>query len=272
MISKDILKKIRHIEIKSDHLSGEILSGEYRSGFKGKGMIFEDIRMYYPGDDIRHIDWNSSARHGHTYVKQFSEERERSIYLILDISASNEFGAKREYMAEIAATLAMAANKNNDRIGLILFSDTIEVHVPSASGRRHVLSIIDKILTTKASSKGTHIEGALEHFFKIEKKPQVAFLLSDFMDTGYEKAVNRVRGKHDLALIRVLDRGEGSLPPGAIYTFHDMESDQVMTIDATKEGYDLQLPESIGRLALDLRTGEDYVKPLKAYFRRKGRR
>ncbi len=172
MISKEIIKKIRHIEIKSSKLVEEVFSGEYHSRFKGKGMAFEDIREYYSGDDVRNIDWNVTARHNKPYVKQFSEERELNMFLLIDMSFSNKFGGKKDLIAELGATLSYSANKNNDRVGMIMFTDKIEKTIPSMTGKRHVLSIIENILTFEPKHKGTDIEKALKYFSKIEKKTQ----------------------------------------------------------------------------------------------------
>lgn len=271
MISKDLIKKIRHIEIKSNKLVEEVFSGEYRSRFKGKGMAFEDIRQYYPGDDVRNIDWNVTARHNMTYVKQFSEERELNMFLLIDMSFSNQFGGKQDLIAELGATLSYSANKNNDRVGMIMFTDQIEKTVPSLSGQRHVLSIIENILTFKPKHRGTNIEKALKYFLKIEKKRSVVFLISDFMDEGYDKALRMVSKKHDLVLVRVMDEAEEQIPKGAIFTFEDLESGEVLVLDNLKGKKNLKehlaLPYSD---VIQLYTNEDYVKLLRVYFAKRG--
>lgn len=270
MISKELIKKIRQIEIKSNRLVDEIFSGEYHTRFKGKGMEFEDIRAYYHGDDVRNIDWNVSARHGQTYVKQFNEERELNMFLLVDMSHSNNFGAKRDYIAELGATLSYSANRNNDKVGVILFTDRIEKVIPSKAGKRHSLAIIETILDYKPKGKGTDIQGVLKYFSKIEKKRSIVFLISDFMDTGYEQALRMVNSKHDLVLVRVLDPAEERIPVGAIYTFEDLETGETFVLDRLKddehleEATKLKYPNMI-----QLRTDEDYIKPFKLFFHRR---
>ena len=180
MISTELIRKIRRIEIKSNKLVEEIFSGEYRSGFRGKGIEFEDIREYYPGDDIRNIDWNVTARHNKAYVKQFSEERELNIFLLIDMSRSNSFGNKKELIAEVGATLAFSANRNNDKVGVIFFTEKVEKFIPSKNGRKHVLSIIENILNFEPVHSGTNLAQALQYFNRIEKT-SVVFLISDFL-------------------------------------------------------------------------------------------
>ncbi len=267
---KELIKKIRQIEIKSNKLVDEIFSGEYHTRFKGKGMEFEDIRAYYHGDDVRNIDWNVSARHGETYVKQFNEERELNMFLLVDMSHSNDFGAKRHYIAELGATLSYSANRNNDKVGMILFTDKVEKVIPSMSGKRHTLAIIETILDFRPEHKGTDIMNVLRYFNKIQKKRSIVFLISDFMDEGYEQALGLVRKKHDLVLIRVLDPGEEHIPPGAIYTFEDLETGETFVLDHLKG--DKSLEETLVVKAPDLitlRTDEDYIKPLKLFFHRR---
>lgn len=271
MISKDLIKKIRQIEIKSNKLVEEVFSGEYRSRFKGKGMAFEDIRQYYPGDDVRTIDWNVTARHNMAYVKQFSEEREMNMFLLIDTSFSNNFGGKKDMIAEIGATLSYSANKNNDRVGMILFTDQIEKTVPSKTGKRHVLSIIETILTHESSHKGTDIEKALKYFAKVEKKRSVVFLISDFMDEGYDKALRMVSKNHDLVLIRIMDRAEERLPLGAIFTFEDLESGEIVTLDNLHGEKSLEASLRLPfRDVIQIYTDEDYVRLLRLYFARRG--
>ncbi len=273
MISKELIKKIRHIEIKSNKLVDEIFSGEYHSNFKGKGMEFEDIREYYHGDDVRNIDWNVTARHNKAYIKQFSEERELNMFLLVDISHSNSFGKKKEFIAELGATLSYSANKNNDKVGMILFSDKVEKVIPSKSGKRHVLSIIENILDFKAKSKGTDIKNVLKYFSKIEKKRSVVFIISDFMDDGYDKELRMVSKKHDLVMLRVLDRTEEKIPSGAIYTFEDLESNETYIFENLKEQFSIIGESSFkSKNMISLYTDEDYVKRLKVFFKRKARK
>jgi len=271
VISKEVISKIRHIEIKSKKLVEEVFSGEYRSRFKGKGMAFEDIREYYHGDDVRNIDWNVTARHNKAYIKQFSEEREMNLFLLIDMSASNKFGAKKELIAEIGATLSYSAHKNNDKVGMIMFTDQVEKTIPSLSGKRHVLSIIENILSFEAKGSGTDIGKALKYFTKIEKKRSIVFLISDFMDEGYEKALNMISKEHDLVLLHVLERAEAQIPKWAIFTFKDLENGQVVVLDNLKGDQELKDQISVSYPdVIQVYTDEDYVKLLRLYFSRRG--
>jgi len=273
MITKELIKKIRQIEIKSMKIVDEIFSGEYHANFKGKGMEFEDIREYYPGDDVRSIDWNVTARHNQTYVKQFSEERELNMFLLIDVSRSNNFGGKKDFIAELGATLSYSANKNNDKVGLILFTDKVEKVIPSKAGRKHTLSIIETILDYEPEHKGTDIEIALKYFNRIEKKRSIVFLISDFMDTDYDQSIKMVARKHDLVLIRVIDPTEDAIPKGAIYTFEDLETGETFVLDNLKvEMKTSQSIETKRRNMIQLFTNEDYVKALRLFFHRKVRR
>lgn len=273
MLSTELVKKIRHIEIKSKRLVDEIFSGEYKSNFKGKGMEFEDIREYYYGDDVRNIDWNVTARHNQAYVKQFSEERELNIFLMIDVSHSNDFGRKKELIAEIGATLSFSANRNNDRVGMVLFTDHVEKFIPSKKGKRHVLSIINTILTYEPQSRGTNIADALEYYNRIMKRRSVLFLISDFMDEGYERTIKRMSGKHDLIMIRVMDPIEESIPAGAVFTFEDLESGEIITIDNHKNQIRLEPFKGLNKSnMISIYTDEDYVKKLKMFFTKRGLR
>lgn len=268
MLTKEVIKKIRHIEIKSKQLVEETFSGSYHARFKGKGMSFEDIRAYYPGDDVRAIDWNVTARQNAPYVKQFTEEREMNMFLLIDMSGSNAFGDKKQRIAEIGATLSYSANKNNDKVGMILFTDKVEKVIPSQSGKRHILSIIETILTYEPEGRGTNIKKALEYFNKVEKKRSILFLISDFMDRDYEKDLKILGKKHDLVLIQVLDRAEIKLPKGAIFRFTDLENGQQVVVENLKEHQALT-PPSPGFGTITIYTDEDYVKLLRHYFARK---
>lgn len=273
MLSADLIKKIRRIEIKSNKLVEEIFSGEYRSGFRGKGIEFDDIRQYIPGDDVRNIDWNVTARHNRAFVKQFCEEREMNLFLLIDMSRSNSFGGKRDLITEIAATLAFSACKNNDRVGVIFFTDKVEKLIPSGNGKKHVMSVIESILLFQPSSSGTSIARALQYFNRIEKKRSVVFLISDFLDEGYEKELKVASNHHDLVLVRVADRAEEKIPAGAVFTFKDLETGETVVLDNMRREF---RPEN--RLCLyktnliSICSGEDYVKPLKQFFKRRGRR
>ncbi len=271
MISKELIKKIRHIDIKSAKLVEEVFSGEYRSRFRGKGMTFEDIREYYPGDDVRHIDWNVTARHNKAFVKQFSEEREINMFLLIDMSYSNHFAGKKDLIAEIGATLSYSAARNNDKVGMMLFTDKVEKVIPSKSGKKHVLSIIENILTYESESKGTDINHALVQFSKMVKKPGIVFVLSDFMDQGYEKTLKTMKRKHDVVLIKVRDRKEEKLPYGGIFTFKDLESGEVVTLDLLKMKKNrMSQRETELKDVISVYTDEDYVKLLRLYFMKRG--
>jgi uncharacterized protein (DUF58 family) len=273
MQSAEMVKKIRQIEIKSNKLVDEFFSGEYRSGFRGKGMEFDSIRQYIPGDDIRGIDWNVTARYGKAFVKQYVEEREMNLFLLIDMSRSNSFGKKKETIAEIGATIAFSATRNNDRVGAIFFTGEVEKMIPSKNGKRHVLSIIENILNFQPLQAGTDIANVMAYFNRVEKKRSVVFLISDFLDEGYEKEWKASAGRHDLIGVRVLDRAEERIPAGAIFTFKDLETGETYTMDNMKR--DIRLAPPDGRVRRDLITiysDEDYVRPLKRYFARRGRR
>lgn len=272
MLSKELLKKIKHIEIKSNRMVDEVFSGGYRSSFKGKGMEFEDIREYYPGDDVRAIDWNVTARHNKAYVKQFNEERELNIFLVIDMSSSNLFGHKKDLIAEISATLSFSAIKNNDQVGAILFTDQVEKVIPSKKGKSHALSIIDTLLTFEPKSKGTNIENALEYFIKFMKKKSVLFVVSDFMDTGFDDELKRISKKHDVILVQVIDPNETELPKGAIFTFEDLETGKLVTVDRRFKNYQVPIKELVDHPAcITIRTDEDYILKFKHFFAKRVR-
>lgn len=270
---RNMAKKIRKIEIKSNKLVDEIFSGEYRSGFRGKGMEFENIRLYTPGDDVRNIDWNVTARQNKTYVKQFCEEREMNIFLLIDMSRSDSFGLKKDFIAEISATLALSATRNNDRVGVIFFTGRVEKLIPSQNGKKHVLSIIENILNFEPQQNDTNIAEVLRYFNRIEKKRSVVFLISDFLDDGYEKELKISGGRHDLIRIRVLDRAEEHIPAGAVFTFEDLETGETFVMDNTKRDFTI-IPADGGfkQNLITIYTDEDYVKPLKQFFKRRGSR
>lgn len=273
MHSIELAKKIRKIEIKSNKLVDEIFSGEYRSGFRGKGMEFENIRLYTPGDDVRNIDWNVTARQNKAYVKQFCEEREMNIFLLIDMSRSNSFGNKKDLIAEISATLALSATRNNDRVGVIFFTGKVEKLIPSKNGKKHVLSIIENILNYNPQMNGTNISEVLRYFNRIEKKRSVVFIISDFLDDGYEKELKILSGHHDLIRIRVVDRAEEYIPSGAIFTFEDLETGETFVMDNTRQDFIMKPADSVFKQNLiTIYTDDDYVKPLKQFFKRRGSR
>lgn len=271
MNSTELAKKIRRIEIKSNKLADEIFTGEYRSAFRGKGMEFENIRQYMPGDDVRNIDWNVTARQNKAFVKQFCEEREMNIFLLIDMSRSNSFGRKKEFITEISATLALSASRNNDRVGAIFFTGKVEKLIASQNGKKHVLSIIENILNFEPQQNDTNLANVLNYFNRIEKKRSVVFLISDFLDDDYGKELKASANRHDLIQIRVVDKAEENIPTGAIFTFEDLETGETMILDNMKRDIKTELPDSQSkRNLITIYTDEDYVKPLRQFFRRRG--
>ena len=284
----DILKKVRKIEIKARGLSRQLFSGEYHSAFKGRGMAFSEVREYQYGDDVRSIDWNVTARLNHPYVKIFEEERELTVMLLVDVSGSNRFGThhqfKEELVAEVAATLAFSAIQNNDKVGVILFSDKIEMFIPPKKGSSHILRIIRELITFRPTSNGTDLSEALRYFTNVIKKRCTAFLLSDFYDDNYTDALKIARGKHDLVTIRIADEKEARLPDLGLAKFYDPETGETIWIDTADSAirnefanryaaHTAQVDERLKKYGIDqtvLYTGEDYVKELKKLFERRG--
>ena len=289
MDANELLKKIRKIEIKTRGLSQNIFAGEYHSAFKGRGMIFSEVREYQPGDDIRDIDWNVTARHNKPYVKVYEEERELTVMLLIDVSGSRNFGArgdlKKERMAEIAATLAFSSIQNNDKVGVIFFSDKIEKFIPPKKGKKHILLIIREIISFEPESTGTNIDVALQFMTNAIKKRCSAFLISDFIDDhDYFKSMSIANRKHDLASIQVYDKRDAEMPNVGLIRIKDLETGQDRWIDTStsyvrkayaKDWYDQQqkLTSITTRSGVDLAsvtTDEDYVKALLGLFRRRG--
>ena len=269
----ELVKKIKRIEIKSDKIAQEIFTGKYRSAFRGKGMEFENIRPYIPGDDVRNIDWNVTARQNKAFVKQFCEEREMNIFLLIDMSRSNSFGNKKDFIAEISAALALSAVRNNDRVGAVFFTGKVEKFIASESGKKHVLSIIENILNFRPEQTGTNLASALDYFNRVEKKRSVVFLISDFLDDGYSKELKLSAARHDVIQIRIVDRAEERIPAGAIFTFEDLETGETLVMDNMKSGFKMGLPENQSkRNLITIYTDEDYAKPLKQFFKRRGLR
>ena len=237
METKDLLKKVRQIEIKTKGLSSQLFSGEYHTAFKGKGMAFSEVREYMPGDEIRTIDWNVTARFNHPYVKVFEEEREMTVMLMIDVSASEAFGTqqqtKREMMAEIAATLSFSASQNNDKVGAILFSDEIERFIPPKKGRKHILRIIREMIEIEPHSKGTDLHQALQFLRNTIKKRSIVFMLSDFLSPNFEKALKIAAQKHDFIGLRVYDHSELELPNVGVVEFLNPESGQLRMVNTS---------------------------------------
>lgn len=290
MLSKELLKQVRQIEIRTKGLVNQVFSGEYHSVFKGRGMEFSEVREYNFGDDIRNIDWNVTARFGHPYIKIFEEERELTVILLVDLSGSLSFGSvdktKQQIAVELSAILAFSALKNNDKVGLFLFSDKIEKFIPPRKGRKHVLRIIRELLSFKPEGKTTNIKAALEHMNHAIKKKSIVFLISDFMDEGYEKVLRIVGKKHDLIGIVINDQREKSIPKMGLVKFTDAETGKERWIDTSslkvqnwiKQYYDRLISERKtlfikSRLdSIEIKTGENYVTPLVNFFRLRERR
>jgi len=286
--TKEILKKVRKIEIKTRRLSDHIFSGEYHSSFKGRGMTFSEVRQYQFGDDIRAIDWNVTARYHEPFVKVFEEERELTMLLMVDISGSESFGTdiqfKRETITEISATLAFSSIQNNDKVGLLLFSDTIELFIPPKKGKRHVLRIIRELIEFQPQSKKTDITQALRYLSNVMKKKAIVFILSDFMDDNYDNALKIVGRKHDVTGIRVYDKFEEELPSLGMLPVLDAESGKTILVNTSSKkvrtNYTAQYLETVayfentfrksGSGVIHTRIDESYVKKLLGYFKRKG--
>ncbi|MDP4289894.1 MAG: DUF58 domain-containing protein [Bacteroidota bacterium] len=287
METTDILKKVRKIEIKTRGLSRHIFSGQYHSAFKGKGMAFSEVREYQYGDDIRDIDWNVTARFNHPYVKIFEEERELTVMLLIDVSGSNAFGTlsklKEDQMTEIAAVLAFSAINNNDKVGVIFFSDKIEKFIPPKKGSKHILRIIRELIDFKTESHRTNISVALQYLTNAIKKRCTVFVISDFMDPGFETALNIAGNKHDLVALRVYDHRETELVNVGMVKMLDNETGDQVWIDTARksirEAYrkwwlnsDRQITTLFNKTRTDytnIATDQDYVKPLIKLFKQR---
>ena len=287
MNEKEILKKIQRIEIFTNRLVNTVFAGEYESVFKGQGITFDEVREYQVGDEIRTIDWNVTARMGQAYIKKYVEERERVLMLVVDMSASTSFGSiaetKAEIAAEIAALLAFSAIKNNDKVGLICFTDTVEHFVAPRKGKRHVLRVVRDILRFQPQQSGTNIETALAFVDQVLKPHSVVFLISDFKDTGYEKQLRLNSKQHSLIAITLQDRRELELPDVGLITLEDAESGETMVVD-TRSPEARQLYTELNQRAdaerrqifrasqvdsILIRTDEPYIKPLIQFFRQR---
>ncbi len=287
MLTSEMIRKIRRIEITTSRVVQDAVAGRYLSAFKGRGMEFEEVRPYEVGDDIRTIDWNVSARAGSPHVKLFREERELTVMLLVDLSRSLGFGSraqlKRELVAEVSATLAFSATRNNDKIGLLLFSDRIERHVPPRKGRRHVLRIIRDLLTHTPSGRGTSLASALEELNRVQKRRAVVFVVSDFLDDGWERQLAVARSRHDVIPVRIDDPLERALPNVGLLEVEDLESGEVVTIDTAsarvRAAYErestarrLRFEHAMRRVRIEpitLTTGDDPIEPITAYFRKR---
>jgi uncharacterized protein (DUF58 family) len=285
--TKELLKKVRKIEIKTRRLSDHIFSGEYHSSFKGRGMTFSEVRQYQFGDDIRSIDWNVTARYNEPFVKIFEEERELTMMLMVDISASESFGTiqqfKKDMVTEISATLAFSAIQNNDKVGLLLFSDEIELFIPPKKGKTHVLRIIRELIEFQPKSKKTDITQALRYLSNVMKKKAIVFVLSDFMDDDYDNALKIVGKKHDVTGIRVYDKFEKEIPKLGMVPMQDAESGNIMLVNTNSKSVRIKYKANYlktvdyfensfkksGSGTISTRIDESYVKKLLGYFKRR---
>jgi uncharacterized protein (DUF58 family) len=255
MIPRELIRKIKRIEIYTNRLVADQLAGQYVSVFKGRGMAFEEVRQYMHGDDVRMIDWNVSARMNDTYVKLFVEEREMTVILIVDLSASGRFGTtadtKQEVMAELAAAIAFSAIKNNDRVGLILFSDRIEKYVPPKKGRKHVLRVVMEILNARPRGRGTDISAALDYLGKVTRHRAVVFLISDFVADGYDRSTKVAVAKHDLIPLCVTDPREETLPRIGTALVEDLETGELVLVDTDDAAVRRQYEQRVSALRAD---------------------
>ncbi len=288
METSDLIKKIRKIEIKTRGLSNHIFAGEYHSAFKGRGMTFSEVREYQYGDSIKNIDWNVTARFNHPYVKVFEEERELTVMLIIDVSKSKEFGTQKQFkkdiITEIAAVLSFSAITNNDKIGVIFFTDKVELFIPPKKGKKHILRIIHDLLEFKPQNSGTNISEALRFFTNAIKKRSTAFIISDFIDShDFEKSLRIAKNKHDLIALKIYDKRENELPNIGLVKFVDAETGKTKWVDTSnknvREQYKKQaqinsekLKKLFAKYSIDnaaIATDEDYIKPLSSIFKKR---
>jgi uncharacterized protein (DUF58 family) len=280
----ELLKKVRRIELKTKGLSNQIFSGEYHSAFKGRGMAFSEVREYAVGDEVRTIDWNVTARFGHPYVKIFEEERELTVILVVDVSASDSFGStsqiKKSLITEICAVLAFSAITNNDKIGVIFFSNKVEKFITPKKGKSHILRIIRELIEFTPEESGTNISEALRYLNNVVKKRSIAFLISDFMDKEYEDALKLANKKHDMVALRIHDKREAEMPNVGMAQFTDPETGEVRWVNTSsrkvREAYhqaalnrELKADNALRRAGIDtaaIATDESYIQPLRNLF------
>ncbi len=290
MLPAEILKQIRQIQIYTNRTVNEIFAGEYESTFKGRGMQFDEVREYTPGDDIRSIDWNVTARMGHPFIKRYVEERELTVMLVVDLSASGAFGTvgklKNQLAAELCAVLAFSAIKNNDKVGLITFTDRIERFIPPQKGTQHVLRVIRELLYGNVSGRGTDIPLALDYLAKVIRKKATVFVVSDFIATNLKRPLGLLNKRHDLIAVAVSDPLETQLPPVGLLELRDAETGQTITVDtssgavrrdyqkhAEQQRQNLQtLFASVGIDCINIKTGKPYVQELIRFFRKREKR
>lgn len=286
METKELLKRVRRIELKTKRFTNNLFMGEYNSSFKGRGMVFSEVRPYQFGDDVRNIDWNKTAHFNEPYVKVFEEERELSLILMVDISASQSFGTrkqlKKETVAEICATLAFSALGNNDKVGLILFSDEVEYYLPPSKGKFHVLKIIRALVEYESKSPKTSITKGIDYLLRTQKRKSIVFLLSDFNDKNYEKAINIAAKKHDLVGVRIFDEKEETLPDIGFVNIVDKETGEQRFVNTSSKWvrkryaeYFRQIRDTFysvfknsGAGTIEILTDGDYIKALLNYFKR----
>jgi len=284
LTTQEILKKVRELEIKSKKLTTDLFTGEYHSAFKGKGMSFKEVREYAAGDDTRFIDWNVSARLGHPYSKVFEEERELTVMLLVDISASSLFGTvharKRDMITEIGAVLSFSAVNNADKIGAIFYSDKVEAYIPPKKGKQHALYIVRQLLSKEPTGKGTEVSKALRYFNNVTRQKSIAFILSDFLDANYEDALRISGKKHDVIGIKIYDKMDMELPKAGLLQVQDAETGATKWIDSSNAfvrqsyqeeffritQYSSQVFKKAGSDLLHVRTGDDYVRVLQRFF------
>ncbi len=284
LTTTEILKKVRELEIKSKKITTDLFTGEYHSAFKGKGMSFKEVREYHAGDDIRFIDWNVSARFGHPFSKVFEEERELTVMLLIDISASSLFGTvhgrKRDIITEIAAVLSFSAVNNGDKIGVIFYSGEIEAYIPPKKGKQHALYIVRQLLTKERRHKGTQVSKALRFFNNTTRQKSIAFILSDFLDANYQDALRVAARKHDIIGMKVYDKMDLELPKAGLLQVQDAEDNQTKWVDSNNEYVRQQYQQEFFRVTaystesfkkagcdlLHLKTGDDYVRVLQRFF------
>jgi uncharacterized protein (DUF58 family) len=284
LTTAEILKKVRILEIKSKKLATDLFTGEYHSAFKGKGMSFKEVREYAPGDDVRFIDWNVSARFGHPFSKVFEEERELTVMLLVDISSSSLFGTinatKKDLATEIAATLAFSAVSNADKVGLILYSDRIEKYIPPKKGKQHALFIVRELLSAEPKKRGTQLNSALRYFNNTTRQKSIAFILSDFIDANYQDMLRIAGNKHDVIGIKIYDKMDQKLPKVGLLRVEDAETGVQKWVDTNSSfvryeyekeffritDYCIDVFKKSGSSLLHVRTDEDYVKVLQRFF------
>ena len=289
MIPRELFRKIRRVEVRTRGLVEDVFGGEYHSAFKGRGIEFAEVRPYQIGDDVRTIDWSVTARQGEPFVKVYEEEREQTLLLCVDVSASGAFGStgtlKRELAAEVCAVLGFSALRNHDKVGLLLFSDRVERFVPPKKGRRHVLRVVRDVFAHEAEGTGTDLAGAFEHALRVVRRRAIVVVVSDFLDAGFERALRALAARHDVVAVRVVDPREEALPAVGLATLRDPETGRATLVDTSSRA----VREAFARRAADreaatvealrqsrveavtVRTGEDFVDPLAAFFRRRNR-